>query len=62
MWRVLVIIFAVEKISITYFEYTSVALVIQHAKRMRRLPSVACPGLPYFSTIFYKWLIFGKEV
>jgi hypothetical protein len=30
----------------------SVALVIQHAKRVRRtiLSSVACPAVPYFST------------
>jgi hypothetical protein len=36
--------------SITYSEYVSVALCIQHAKRMRRiiLSSVACLALQYF--------------
>jgi len=33
-----------------------VALVVQHAERMRRITvsSVACLALPYFSTLFYK--------
>ena len=33
----------------------SVALVILHAKRMRRviLSSVACPALPYFATLTF---------
>ena len=40
----------------TYSERVSVALFIQHAKRMCRviLPSVACPALPYFSTLLHK--------
>jgi hypothetical protein len=40
-------------ISITYSERVSVALVIQHAKRMRRiiLSSVACLAVLYFSHI-----------
>jgi len=39
---------------ITYSECMLVALVIEHAKRMRRiiLSSVACPALPYYSTVF----------
>ena len=34
----------------------SVALVIHHAKRMRRiiLASVTCPALPYFSTLSHE--------
>ena len=40
-------------ISIVYFEYVFVALVIQHAKYMRViiLSSVACPALQNFSYI-----------
>ena len=40
-------------IRITYSECVSVALVIQHAKRMHRviLSSVACPALQEFSTL-----------
>jgi hypothetical protein len=45
-----------KAISITYSECVSVALVIKHTKRMRRiiLLSVACPALPYFSTLSHK--------
>jgi ABC-type arginine transport system permease subunit len=37
---------------ITYSESVCVALVVQHAKRMRRiiLPSVVCLAIPNFST------------
>jgi hypothetical protein len=46
----------VKAISITYSECVSVALVIQNAKRMRRiiLSSVACPALPYVYTLSHK--------
>jgi len=43
-------------ISITYSQCLSVALGMQHAKRMRRviLSPVACPALPYFFHIICK--------
>jgi len=42
----------------------SVALVIQHAKRMRRLIllSVPCPALPHFSTLSHKERHFQGKV
>jgi hypothetical protein len=51
-----------KAISITHSDCVSAALVIQYAKRMRRitLSSVACLILTYFSTLFHKRHDFRK--
>ena len=48
--------FCQEEISVTYSECVSVALVMHHAMRMRRviLSSVACPTLTIFFHVTYK--------
>jgi len=53
-----------KTIIVIYSECESVALVIQHAKRMRRivLLNVARLALPYFSTLSYKCYDFRKSV
>jgi len=63
--RVRVTIVTVKKtINITYSEYESVALVIQHTTRMRRIifSPVACPAVQYFSTLSHKRLDFSGKV
>jgi hypothetical protein len=52
-----------EAISITHSECRSVALAIQHAKRMRRiiLSSVVYLALQYFSHYLINGTIFGKK-
>ena len=52
-----------KAISITYSESVSVALVIQYAKRLRRILSpVACLVVPYFPTLSHERYDFRKNI
>jgi hypothetical protein len=52
-----------RKIRITYTECVFVALVIQHAMRLRRikLPAEFCPALQYLSTLSHTRNDFRKK-
>jgi len=56
MWHICRTIVAVEKQWVLHTLSVSVVLVVQHAKCMCHiiLLSVACPAVPYFSTLFHK--------
>ena len=45
-----------KEVNVTYSECLSAALVVQRAKRMRRiiLPSVDCLTVPYLTTLWHK--------
>jgi len=52
-----------KAVSITYSDCVFVDLGIQHAMRMHRiiLTSLACPVVPYISTLFHSWYDTQKQ-
>ena len=56
--------FRAKSVSVTYFEYVSLSLVIQHVKRMSLiiLNPVGSVAVPYLSTRFHKLHNFRKNV
>jgi len=61
--RVRVTIVVVQNNNITYCECVSVALAIQHAKRMRHfvISSVTCQAVQYFSTLSHNLYDFSEK-
>jgi hypothetical protein len=59
--RVRVIIVAFKNNNYNNSECVLVALVVQHAMYMRRI-FIACPALPYFSTLSHKRHDFRENV
>jgi hypothetical protein len=51
-----------KSITVTHFECVSLAVVMQHAKRMRLLSSVARPNLQYFFTLSHKGHNFRRNL
>ena len=53
-----------KAVSITNYEHVSLALIIQHTKRMRHiiLLYVACLAQQYFTTLSHKQHTFGEKV
>ena len=53
-----------KAMSITYSKCVCIALIVQHAQRLRRaMLSVVCPALQHFSTLFHKRYDFlGKVI
>ena len=62
--RFRVVIGAMEERWVFHILSVSVALIIQHAKRMRRieLSFVACPTVQYSLKLSYKWHYIRKNI